>query len=127
MEFDAFNAGIEPGGLRSKNDIRILICYMLCGAGAPLSKNDIITVMCENGFANYFEVMDAVSGLAEMGSITPVPEAPDLFTANPRTQEISQQLNTMLPPAVRERAVACAINLLAAAKRERENLSLIHI
>ena len=38
MEFDAFNAGIEPGGLRSKNDIRILICYMLCGAGAPLSK-----------------------------------------------------------------------------------------
>ena len=127
MEFDAFNAGIEPGGLRSKNDIRILICYMLCGAGAPLSKNDIITVMCENGFANYFEVMDAVSGLAEMGSITSVPESPDLFTANPRTQEISQQLNTMLPPAVRERAVACAINLLAAAKRERENqVEIVH-
>ena len=31
------------------------------------------------------------------------------------------QLNTMLPSAVRDRAVACAVNLLAAAKREREN------
>ena len=121
MDFDAFNAGIEPGGLRSKNDIRILICYMLCGAGAPLSKNDIITVMVENGFANYFEVMDAISGLASMGSIDSVPENPDLFSGNDRTREISQQLNTTLPSAVRNRAVACAVNLLAAAEREREN------
>ena len=29
MEYDAFTGGVVPGGLRSKSDIRILICYML--------------------------------------------------------------------------------------------------
>ena len=29
MEYDAFTGGVAPGGLRSKSDIRILICYML--------------------------------------------------------------------------------------------------
>ena len=29
MEYDAFDAGIELGGLRSRDDIRLLICYLL--------------------------------------------------------------------------------------------------
>ena len=28
MTHDAFSAGVEPGGLYSSKDIRILICYM---------------------------------------------------------------------------------------------------
>ena len=38
MEFDAFTGGIEPGGLRSKDEIRILICYLLTSVSAPLSR-----------------------------------------------------------------------------------------
>ncbi len=34
---------------------------------------------------------------------------------------IAKQLDTTLPPAVREKAIAAAINLLAKARREREN------
>ena len=34
---------------------------------------------------------------------------------------IAKQLDSALPPAIREKAVAAAINLLAKAKREREN------
>ena len=56
MEFDAFTGGIEPGGLRSKDEIRILICYLLTSVSAPLSREDILSIMQENGFANYFEV-----------------------------------------------------------------------
>ena len=37
MEYDAFTGGVAPGGLRSKSDIRILICYMLKSVNAPLS------------------------------------------------------------------------------------------
>ena len=37
MDFDAFTGGIAPGGLRSKSDIRILICYILKSVQAPLS------------------------------------------------------------------------------------------
>ena len=45
MEFDAFTGGVEPGGLRTKNQIRILICYLLSSVDAPLSRQDIIGIM----------------------------------------------------------------------------------
>ena len=48
MEYDAFTGGVAPGGLRSKSDIRILICYMLKSVNAPLSGDDIIKVLQEN-------------------------------------------------------------------------------
>lgn len=28
-KFDAFDEGIEPGGLRSRSEIKILVCYLL--------------------------------------------------------------------------------------------------
>ena len=60
MEYDAFIGGIEPGGLRNKNEIRILLCYLVNSIGAPLSREDVLSIMQENGFANYFEVTDAL-------------------------------------------------------------------
>lgn len=121
MEFDAFSAGVQPGGLRSKNQIRILICYLLSSVGAPLSKEDIVNIMQENSLANYFEVTDALSELIEKGNIITMPDNPKLCTASETARSIAKQLDNMLPLSVRERAVAAAINLLAKAKREREN------
>ena len=43
MKQDAFSAGVEPGGLWHKNDIRILLCYILASVGAPLSRQDLYT------------------------------------------------------------------------------------
>lgn len=127
MDFDAFYAGVKPGGLRTKNDIRILICYMLTGTGVPLSGTDIIQVLQENGLANYFEVMDGLAGLLEMGNISVCEDRPDAYTANEKTQEISRRLNTTIPVSVREQAVAAATNLLAAVRRERENqVEILH-
>ena len=37
MEFDAFSGGIEPGGLRNKGDIGILLCYMLDYLNVPFA------------------------------------------------------------------------------------------
>ena len=54
MEYDAFTAGIEPGGLRTKNDIRIMVCYILNSVKAPLSKENILNILQEKGLANYF-------------------------------------------------------------------------
>ena len=121
MDFDAFNAGIEPGGLRSKSDIRVLLCYILCSTKAPLPEKDIIEVMQENGFANYFEVMDSLASLQKMGSITAEGQSPVYYSANETTKEISRRLHTTLPLSVREKATTAALNLLAAAKREQEN------
>lgn len=120
MEFDAFTGGIEPGGLRSKDEIRILICYLLASVSAPLSREDILSIMQENGFANYFEVTDSLSELTENGNLACEGDE-SLYTATAQGQMIARQLDKALPSSVRKKAVAAALNLLARAKREREN------
>lgn len=121
MDFDAFTAGIEPGGLRTKNEIRILICYLLASAGAPLAKDDIIAILQGNGLANYFEVADAVAEMAEKGLLSREGTDPELFTVSETGQVVAKQLDSVLPPSVRDRAAGAAVSLLAEAKRKREN------
>ena len=121
MDYDAFTGGVEPGGLRTKNQIRILICYLLSSVDAPLSRQDIIGIMQDNGLANYFEVTDALAELLDKGNITADAERPDLLSATRQARMIAKQLDAAVPLSVRERAVSAAVNLLAAAKREREN------
>lgn len=121
MSFDAFTGGINPGGLRSQSDIRLLICYLLASVQAPLSKSDIVTILQENGLANYFEAADALSEMLAKGNADAVEGHPDFCTANETTREIAGSLNSTLPPSVRDKAVNAALNLLAKAQRESEN------
>ena len=103
MEFDAFTGGVEPGGLRTKNQIRILICYLLSSVDAPLSRQDIIGIMQDNGLANYFEVTDALAELLGNGNITADEEHPDLLSATRQARMIAKQLDAAVPLSVRER------------------------
>jgi len=121
MDFDAFTGGVEPGGLRNKNEIRILICYLLSSVNAPLSKSDILNIIQDNGLANYFEVTDALAELTEKGNVITSGEKNELCSVSETARMIAKQLDTALPPVVRDKAVAAAINLLAKAKRENEN------
>ena len=51
MDFDAFTEGVLPGGLRNRSEIGVLVCYMLDSAGQPIPKDNLIELICENGFA----------------------------------------------------------------------------
>jgi hypothetical protein len=121
MNFDVLTEGIEPGGLRTKSDIRILICYLLTSTGTPLSKEDLIQCTVNNGLANYFEVTDAISDMVAKGIIKISGNNSELCCATETAQQISKQLDSELPPAVRHKALCAAIGLLAKAKREKEN------
>lgn len=121
MKFDAFTGGVEPGGLRTKNDIRILICYLLTSVETPLAKDDLIQIIVENGLANYFEVTDAIAEMAEKKIIVLSGSHSELCTATKTAHMISKQLDSELPSSVRHKALCAAINLLAKAKREKEN------
>lgn len=55
MAFDAFDEGIALGGVRSKTEVRILICYLLTTIGVPMSKENVIDALLEKGLTNYFE------------------------------------------------------------------------
>lgn len=121
MDFDAFTAGVEPGGLRTKNEIRILICYLLSSIDEPLSKNDILNIIQDNALANYFEVTNALSELSEKGNVVVSGKNNEFYCASDTARLIAKQLDTALPPVVRDKTIAAAINLLAKTKREREN------
>ena len=68
--FDAWSEGVEPGGLRNKDEIKMLICYLLKTIDQPISMEQIGNIMQDQGIANYFEAMDAVSDLISNGSIS---------------------------------------------------------
>lgn len=125
MENNAFTEGIAPGGLRTKNDIRILLCYLLTSVGAPIRRDDIIRIMQENSLCNYFEVTEAIAELTEKGAFLTDPDDPQALTAGPDAREIAEQLTGAIPLSVRDKAVAAALNLLAQAKREKENRVVI--
>ncbi|MDD3228602.1 MAG: DUF4364 family protein [Oscillospiraceae bacterium] len=118
MAYDAFTGGVEPGGLRTKDEIRILLCYLLSSVNAPLSREDILQSIQGMGLVNYFELTDALKELTENGNLI---FENDCYTASPQARVIARQLDTALPLTVRDKAVRAALGLLAQARREREN------
>ncbi len=72
MEFDAFDQGIELGGLRNRDDIRLLICYLLKAIDKPIEKAQLNDAVLENGLANYFEINQAIGELLSNASIDSV-------------------------------------------------------
>lgn len=118
MSNDAFTAGVEPGGLRSKDEIRILLCYLLTSVDAPLSRETILQSLEGSGLANYFEITDALKELVSNGNLL---LEGGFYRASGQAKRIARQLDTALPYSARTKAVRTALGLLAQARREREN------
>ena len=122
MEYDAFDAGIELGGLRSRDDIRLLICYLLKSVEPPMTRDMLNDAMQEDGLANFFEVGQAIEELLKTGNITAdILEEDEVITVTEKGREAAELLQTSLPRTVREKAVNSAIRLVTRAKVEREN------
>ncbi len=122
MEYDAFDAGIELGGLRSRDDIRLLICYLLKSIDAPMTRQMLNDSMQEDGLANFFEVGQAIEELLKTGNITAdILQDEEVLTVTERGREAAELLQTSLPRTVREKAVNSAIRLTTRAKVERDN------
>ena len=122
MEYDAFDAGIELGGLRNRDDIRLLICYLLKSIDAPMTRQMLNDAMQEDGLANFFEVGQAIEELLKTGNITAdILDDEEVISVTPRGREAAELLQTSLPRTVREKAVNSAIRLTTRAKVERDN------
>lgn len=121
MAFDTFDEGIILGGMRSKTEIRTLICYMLKSVGAPMSKEMIVNALMEKGLANYFETSSCFDDLIRHGNIAPVEENSALFINTENGEMIATQLEDTLAPTVKERATECALTLLKKQQIENDN------
>lgn len=124
MQRDAFTGGVEPGGLWNKNDIRILLCYILASVNAPLSRESISEIVQGKALANYFEVGDALESLQKQGNV--LCDADGCFTVTDSGREIAANLDATLPLSVRDKALEAAMRLVAEAKARRENRVELH-
>ncbi|MDP4119919.1 MAG: DUF4364 family protein, partial [Bacillota bacterium] len=121
MPYDAFDAGIEPGGLRNKEEIRILICYMLYSVKEPVEKDIVINALQENGIANYFETLESFNDLAQNGNITVSEGDKTKYIVSKSGEMIALQLESSLPITVKNKAMFSAMTILNKIKIEKEN------
>ncbi len=117
-EFDAFTEGIEPGGLRSRTQIKILITFIVSKISEPLRDSTIIEALQVHGLANYFELSQAIDELIDNGILS---SAEGLVYITPKGSLSVDELSQELPKSVKETALADTINLQLLEKREGEN------
>ena len=120
MEHDAFTQGTEPEGLKNRNDIGILICYLLNQVGKPFPKDDLVELIQENGFANYFETTNSISELIKNGNIEYSDEKCRLLRLTKNGRLIVTQLHSNLSLLIRQRAAAAASQMVRRRKNESQ-------
>ena len=111
MAFDTFDEGINYGGVRSKNEIRTLICYLFNSINKPLDKPTIIEAIQKRGLASYFETSSCFDDLISHNNLSPDSDNPGCYTLTENGKMVAKQLENTLPVSVQEKAYICAIEL----------------
>lgn len=123
LDTETFDEGIAPGGVRSKSEIKVLICYLYNSVSDKMSKELILDAIMQDELANYFETSAAFEDLIANGNLKESGKI-DNETAYELTENgktIASQLDTTLAYTVKEKAYLCAVKLLAERKTAREN------
>ena len=118
MSQNAFSAGVEPGGLYSRDDIELLICYMLMSVEEPIPRETVPEILAGNGMANFFESGAAIDELLRLGNLMES-DAGGLALSE-KGRAATAALYDRLPYTLRERSVKAAIQLLTRRRNERE-------
>lgn len=123
MAFDTFDEGVTLGGVRSKNEIRILICYLLSCVKENMDKELVVQAITIDELANYFEVSAAFDDLIKNGNIkeSEIVDGIQTYELTDNGQMIANQLESILSYTVKEKAYVKAIQLLGEKKKRREN------
>ena len=98
LQFDAFTAGIEDGGLRAKSSISAMVCYILANIEKPLSIKNITDALTAGCIANYFEICDSIDRLKAAGQIV---EKDDRLYATPQCKAAVELIENDLPLTMR--------------------------
>lgn len=121
MAFDTFDEGINLGGMRSKNEIKTLICYLYNSVKENMDKGIVIQAILKQGLANYFETSSAFDDLVMNGNLIPADDEHKTYSLTEKGAEIAKQLDSTVAYTIKEKAYACAVKLLAEKKKEIEN------
>ncbi|MDO5015186.1 MAG: DUF4364 family protein [Clostridia bacterium] len=117
--YDAMPEGTEPGGLRDRSEIKILICFLIDKLDFELTAADIGEFAVKSGCANFFEVMGAAKELIDNDRI--IENANGSLNLTEKGQRAASILYKELPLTVRESILNVALKDLTYRQNEREN------
>lgn len=121
MKKDTFTQGVSPGGLKEKQEIKILICFILDKLAKPLKKGDVTSILQNYGLANYFEASQAFAEMAASNNICLDEENEGCYVITESGKIIVEELSGILPVTVKEKALKSAEIYLERVKNEQEN------
>ncbi len=119
LEFDAFTAGIDDGGLRSSSTIVIIVCYILANCSEKITSKTIVEALVEGRIANYFEVSDAISKMKSKGYF--IEDSDGFLTIVPDCKFAVEIVENDLPITIREKSIALVRKLAKRDINSKEN------
>lgn len=126
MISDAMNAGVNPGGLQSRTEIRVLICYILNSISSPVPLDSVKEQLHFEGIANYFETAFAIAELVESNNIAVSSDSgTELYTITDSGRSVCEALSQGLPKSVKDNSLEIAERIVSRKRNERENKVVI--
>jgi len=120
LDFQNYFAGIEPGGLVDKYEIKLLICYLLSTISEPLSNDQLNFIFQSEGLVNYFSYTASLKELLESGHITEVEQGGEKkYKVTPLGLDSSRKLQSSLPRSLKDKVVEVALQLLTRLERKK--------
>ena len=116
--FDGFTQGIEPGGLRSRNENRILICYLVAKLGKPITQELLCDTVCAEGISNYFELKQALFDVIESKNI--YTDSDGYLYLTVQGKENLATLEHDLPYTIREKSLNAVLNAISKQQRTQD-------
>lgn len=123
MQFDAFTAGVEEGGLRSSSSIAILACYIIARCDEKLTAKNVIDALVEGKIANYFEISSAISKMIKADNLKE-DENGHLTVTNKCIFNVDM-LENDLPITIREKAVELSLKQVKREIYKKENKAYV--
>lgn len=119
VDFDAFTAGIENGGLRSSSSITILVCYILANIREKITAQTMIEALVKGKIVNYFEVSNAISKMLKKGHFS---EDEDGYLVISEDCKFAVDIvENDLPLSIREKSIAIVRKLATREIYKKEN------
>ena len=120
--YEGFRAGVEPGGLTTDYEIKILICHVLKHIERPMPVSALIELFVGAGIGNYFEAASAAAALVKSGHIAIGGcEGEKCYTLTDLGESAAGTFEKTLPLSVREKAVDAANRYFIRRERRAHN------
>ena len=123
LQFDAFTAGIEDGGLRSSSSIAILACYIIARSKEKLTAKNVVDALVEGKIANYFEISSAISKMIKTNNL--VENEDGHLSITEKCAFNVEMLENDLPITIREKAVELAAKTARLELYKKENKATV--